>query len=142
MEGVDHSTVARGRLAVLSAHLSASFDQSGAGILECSGCSAVVAPPPYLKGSLTLIDERTGNKYQVQVSEEGTIKATDLKKVFTILKLHSFYFRSHYDWREAYQCESLLHLLRTEFLPPKFLKILFPEEFGSLCVCERYVSNG
>lgn len=92
MEDVDHSTVARGRLAVLSAHLSASFVQSGAfspGILESSSCSAAVAPPPYLKGSLTLIDERTGNKYQVQVSEEGTIKATDLKKVFLLFDFHS-----------------------------------------------------
>ncbi|KAI3457092.1 hypothetical protein Pfo_013755 [Paulownia fortunei] len=83
MEGVDHSTVARGRLAVLSAHLSASFDQPGAGILESSSCSAGVAPPPNLKGSLILVDERTGKKYQVQVSEEGTIKTTDFKKITT-----------------------------------------------------------
>ncbi|KAK6134413.1 hypothetical protein DH2020_031845 [Rehmannia glutinosa] len=86
MEGVDHSTLARGRLAVLSAHLSASIDQPGAGytgILESSGCSAAVAPPPNLKGSLIMVDERTGKKYQVQVSEEGTIKATDFKKITT-----------------------------------------------------------
>lgn len=97
MEGFDQSTVARGRLAVLSAHLSASFPQPG--ILESANCSAAVAPPPYLKGSLTLIDERTGNKYQVQVSEEGTIKATDLKKVsFPNL---FFYFRSDNDSFES-----------------------------------------
>ncbi|KAK6134429.1 hypothetical protein DH2020_031827 [Rehmannia glutinosa] len=86
MEGVDHSTLARGRLAVLSAHLSASIDQPGAGytrILESSSCSAAVAPPPNLKGSLIMVDERTGKKYQVQVSEEGTIKATDFKKITT-----------------------------------------------------------
>lgn len=85
MEALDHSTMARGRLAVLTAHLSASFDQSAAvstGILEHSSCSAAVEPPTNLKGSLILVDERTGNKYRVQVSEEGTIKATDLKKVF------------------------------------------------------------
>ncbi|KAL8508007.1 hypothetical protein ACS0TY_018533 [Phlomoides rotata] len=86
MEVVDHSTVARGRLAVLSAHLSAPFDQSNAisaGILVPSTCSAAVEPPPYLKGSIILVDERTGNKYRVEVSEEGTIKATDFKKITT-----------------------------------------------------------
>ncbi|KAG6404944.1 hypothetical protein SASPL_132521 [Salvia splendens] len=83
MEGFDHSKLARGRLAVLSAHLAAPFDHRAAAILESSACSAAFAPPPYLKGSLTLIDDRTGKKYQVQVSEEGTVKATDLKKITT-----------------------------------------------------------
>lgn len=81
MEGFDHSKLARGRLAVLAAHLAAPSDHRAAAILESSACSAAVAPPPYLKGSLTLIDDRTGKKYHVQVSEEGTVKATDLKKV-------------------------------------------------------------
>lgn len=84
MENFDRSATARGRLAVLSAHLSASADCSAAiatGVLEYSGCSAGAAPPPNLRGSVTLIDERTGRRYQVPVSEEGTIKATDLKKV-------------------------------------------------------------
>lgn len=83
MENFD-SKLAWGRLAVLSSHLSASVnlnDPVSAGIVEASSCSAAVAPPPNLKGSLTIIDERTGKRYQVQVSEEGTIKATDLKKV-------------------------------------------------------------
>ncbi|KAL3848704.1 hypothetical protein ACJIZ3_010586 [Penstemon smallii] len=83
MENFDHSTVARARLAVLSAHLSAPIDVSGAGIIESSSCSAAVAPPPYLKGSLSIVDERTGKRYQVQVSEEGTVKATDFKKITT-----------------------------------------------------------
>ncbi|KAL0399674.1 UNVERIFIED_CONTAM: Citrate synthase 2, peroxisomal [Sesamum radiatum] len=30
-----------------------------------------------------MVDERTGKRYQVQVSEEGTIRATDLKKITT-----------------------------------------------------------
>nr|GMD50946.1 citrate synthase, glyoxysomal [Ipomoea batatas] len=30
---------------------------------------------------MTIIDERTGQRYQVQVSEEDTVKAADLKKV-------------------------------------------------------------
>lgn len=64
---------------MLSAHLSASADRSVA--IERSVCSADLAPPSNLRGALTLIDERTGKKYQVQVSEDGTIKATDLKKV-------------------------------------------------------------
>ncbi|CAI9089097.1 OLC1v1023603C1 [Oldenlandia corymbosa var. corymbosa] len=86
MEGGDSSSlVARGRLAVLSAHLSASpnvFDSVSSSIIERSTASAqLVSPPPNLKGALTIIDERTGKKYQVQVSEEGTVKATDLKKI-------------------------------------------------------------
>lgn len=85
MEGVDSAVVARGRLAVLSAHLSASVNQSdvaSSSVLDPSCVSAqIVQPPPNLKGAITIIDERTGKKYQVQVSEEGTIKATDLKKV-------------------------------------------------------------
>ncbi|KAK2982599.1 hypothetical protein RJ640_024659 [Escallonia rubra] len=84
MEKVDLSTVAaRGRLAVLSAHLSASVDSNAfAPVLDASCTSAQqhVAPPPNLKGSLTIIDERTGKSYQVKVSEEGAVKATDLKK--------------------------------------------------------------
>ncbi|KAL6570799.1 hypothetical protein OROGR_000349 [Orobanche gracilis] len=86
MEGVNHSSLARGRLAVLSAHLSASFDQPdpiSTGSLQSSNCSAAVEPPPNLKGNMILVDERTGKKYQVQVSEEGTIRATDLKKITT-----------------------------------------------------------
>lgn len=85
MESSDMSSmVARGRLAVISAHLSASIEKSSDSILESSTVSAAqssVQPPPNLKGSLTIVDERTGKKYQVQVSDEGTIKATDLKKV-------------------------------------------------------------
>lgn len=84
MEKGNSSAVARGRLAVLSAHLAASVNLSDSKLLETSVVSAtsVVAPPPNLKGALTIIDERTGKRYPVQVSEEGTIKATDLKKVF------------------------------------------------------------
>ncbi|KAL3821382.1 hypothetical protein ACJIZ3_007287 [Penstemon smallii] len=83
MESVDHSTVARGRLSVLAAHLSAPIDQSAAEILESSSCSAAVVPPTNLNGSLSIIDERIGKRYEVQVSEEGTIKATDFKKITT-----------------------------------------------------------
>ncbi|KAJ8527789.1 hypothetical protein K7X08_015240 [Anisodus acutangulus] len=85
MEKGNSSTIARGRLAVLSAHLAASLNISDSKLLEPSGVSAISAdaPPPNLKGALTIIDERTGKKYPVQVTEDGTIKATDFKKITT-----------------------------------------------------------
>lgn len=83
MESINRSTVARSRLAVLSAHLSASINSYDVVSMEVSSCSAAVAPPPKVGGSLTIVDDRTGKQYQVQVSEEGTIKATDLKMVIS-----------------------------------------------------------
>ncbi|KAI3734301.1 hypothetical protein L6452_13767 [Arctium lappa] len=80
------SVVARGRLAVLSAHLSACLESSAfTPVLEssCTSAQVFVAPPPNLKGSLAIVDERTGKKFRVQVSEEGTVRATDLKKITT-----------------------------------------------------------
>ncbi len=32
-------------------------------------------------GTLTVIDNRTGKKYEISVSDHGTIKATDLKQI-------------------------------------------------------------
>ena len=78
------AVVARGRLAVLTAHLAASTECiEVAPALEpnCLSAQTVVPPPGNLRGSLTVVDERTGKKYQVPVSEEGTVKATELKKV-------------------------------------------------------------
>ena len=88
MESTDFSTKARGRLAVLTTHLltsSADPPQSFSEILDKSYVSSqsLVPPPPNLKGSIVIVDERTGKKYQVPVSEEGTVKATDLKKVIS-----------------------------------------------------------
>ncbi|KAJ0113785.1 hypothetical protein Patl1_02638 [Pistacia atlantica] len=80
------SIKARGRLAVLSAHLaSISIGSNDDTFLEPWRLSAqsTVAPPPNLKGALTVVDERTGKRYQINVSEEGTVKATDLKKIAT-----------------------------------------------------------
>ncbi|MCI94157.1 citrate synthase glyoxysomal-like, partial [Trifolium medium] len=37
-------------------------------------------PAANLNGTLTIVDERTGKKYQVEVSRDGTVKATDFKK--------------------------------------------------------------
>jgi hypothetical protein len=86
--------VARDRLAVLTAHLAASVDCiEVAPALEphCLSAQTVVPPPGNLRGSLTIVDERTGKKYQVPVSEEGTVKATELKKV-------CIYMFAYEDW--------------------------------------------
>ncbi|PKI62861.1 hypothetical protein CRG98_016698 [Punica granatum] len=48
---------------------------------SCTLAQNSVSPPGNLKGTLTVVDERTGRTYQVAVSEEGTVKATDLKKI-------------------------------------------------------------
>ncbi|KAF8409145.1 hypothetical protein HHK36_005218 [Tetracentron sinense] len=84
METIDTSRVAQGRLAVLSAHLAAAVEFAGfSPVLEtsCVSAQSTVPPPGNLKGSLTIVDERTGKKYQVHVSEYGTVKATDFKQV-------------------------------------------------------------
>ncbi|MCE3050768.1 Citrate synthase 2, peroxisomal [Datura stramonium] len=86
MERGISSDVARNRLSVISAHLAADSSSSFSPVLETSNVSAPpadVSPPPNLKGALTIIDERTGKKYQVPVTEEGTVKATDIKKITT-----------------------------------------------------------
>ncbi|KAJ0662240.1 putative transferase [Helianthus annuus] len=87
VDASDNSSIAaRGRLAVLSAHLSACVESNAfTPILDSSPVSAqvYVAPPPNLKGSLTIADERTGKKYKVPISDEGTVRATDLKKITT-----------------------------------------------------------
>nr|GMC72698.1 citrate synthase, glyoxysomal-like [Ipomoea batatas] len=87
MESGDSSAVARARLAVLSYHFAppASLNSTHEVLLHASPVLAtdLLEPPPNLKGALTIIDERTGKRYRVHVSEEGTIKATDLKKIST-----------------------------------------------------------
>nr|GME13021.1 citrate synthase, glyoxysomal-like [Ipomoea batatas] len=87
MESGDSSAVARARLAVLSYHFAppASLNSTHEGLLDASPVLAtdLLQPPPNLKGALTIIDDRTGKRYRVHVSEEGTIKATDLKKIST-----------------------------------------------------------
>ncbi|KAJ4832366.1 hypothetical protein Tsubulata_035170 [Turnera subulata] len=76
------SVTARGRLAVLAAHLAASpVEESPADIERWCLSAGLVPPPGNLKGTLTVVDERTGKKYQLQVSEDGTLKASDFKKI-------------------------------------------------------------
>lgn len=80
----------KGRLAVLSAHLAAGDAVEwgkGSPAIErwCTSADISAAPHGSLKGALTIVDERTGKKYQVPVSDDGTVKAVDLKKVSRIL---------------------------------------------------------
>ncbi|XP_030462884.2 citrate synthase, glyoxysomal [Syzygium oleosum] len=84
MSSADSRLSARGRLAVLSAHLAAPIEPA-APIVEPSRVSAqyLVPPPGNLSGSLAVVDERTGQKYRVPVSEEGAVKATELKQITT-----------------------------------------------------------
>lgn len=84
MERADSSALARSRLAILSAHLEACLKSSSFGSViqpSCASAQSGIQPPGDLKGSLTIVDDRTAKKYQVQVSSHGTVKATDLKKV-------------------------------------------------------------
>lgn len=85
MEAIDPSISARGRLTVLSAHLTAISAVESPPLLDASGASAQSNVPPSgnLKGSLTVTDRRTGKNYEIQVSEEGAVKATDFKKVWS-----------------------------------------------------------
>lgn len=103
MDRTEAAASIRGRLAVLSAHQftavtaeSPSYAASST-LLERSAVSAQVGPraPGNLGGRLTVIDGRTGKKYEVEVSEEGTVRATDLKKV---LLLFPFFLLFFVDW--------------------------------------------
>lgn len=78
----DPADLARGRLAVIAAHLATSSISPA--LLETSPVSAQVAAraPSAIGGFLTVIDERTGKKYEIKVSDEGTVKASDFKKVY------------------------------------------------------------
>ncbi|KAK1320159.1 hypothetical protein QJS10_CPA03g00781 [Acorus calamus] len=82
---METTTSARGRLAILAAHLSAAPSRSTPPLLETSCVSSqdFAHPVGGLGGSLTVIDGRTGRKYEIPVTEEGTIRATDLKKITT-----------------------------------------------------------
>ncbi|XP_019084945.1 PREDICTED: citrate synthase 1, peroxisomal-like [Camelina sativa] len=79
---------ANARLAVLSAHLEVSdtvgLEEVFSAIKPwCTSAHTSAALHGSLKGNLTIVDERTGKKYQVPVSEHGTVKSVDLKKITT-----------------------------------------------------------
>ncbi|KAL1189789.1 Citrate synthase 2, peroxisomal [Cardamine amara subsp. amara] len=77
------------RLAVLSSHLAVSEPAEVEQVLPaikpwCTSAHMSAAPHgSSLKGNLKIFDERTGKKYEVPVSENGTVKAVDLKKITT-----------------------------------------------------------
>lgn len=51
-------------------------------MLEAFTVSAQTAPSfSGGAGTLTIVDNRTGKKYEIGISEGGTVKATDFKKV-------------------------------------------------------------
>ncbi|KAG0590595.1 hypothetical protein KC19_1G112800 [Ceratodon purpureus] len=69
------------RLTILRGHL-----ESGSSIssrsLEAVTTSAEIAPKfSGGAGTLTVVDNRTGKKYEFDISEGGTVKATDFKKI-------------------------------------------------------------
>jgi citrate synthase len=78
---MDRADPARGRLAVLSAHLSPAVEAVAAAGLERSPASAA-APCPRA-GALSVVDARTGKRHEVKVTGDGTVRATDFKKVPT-----------------------------------------------------------
>lgn len=90
---MDRADPARDRLAVLSAHLlgaGAGEVDAAAGLERAPVSSAQAAPPGSRAGALAVVDARTGRRYEVKVSEEGTVRATDLKKVISSLVLTNY----------------------------------------------------
>lgn len=69
------------RLAILRGHLESGSEFSSRS-LEAVATSAEIAPRfSGGAGTLTVVDNRTGKKYEFEISEGGTVKATDFKKV-------------------------------------------------------------
>ncbi|KAI8476900.1 MAG: citrate synthase [Monoraphidium minutum] len=73
------STSAQERLSVLSNHLTAGLEQLR--LQETKADDAVRPAPGGGRGTLTVVDNRTGKKYTIEVTEGGTIPATALKKI-------------------------------------------------------------
>jgi citrate synthase len=88
--------LARSRLATLTAHLLPFNNQPADHLLPHRLSAQLPAANANLNGTLTIVDERTGKKYQVEVSQDGTVKATDFKKVvklcFFMITNQSFIF--------------------------------------------------
>ena len=69
------------RLSILQGHLEAGGSPASP-MLEAFTVSAETAPNfSGGSGTLTVVDNRTGKKYEFEISEGGTVKATDFKKV-------------------------------------------------------------
>ncbi|XP_020600132.1 LOW QUALITY PROTEIN: citrate synthase 3, peroxisomal-like [Phalaenopsis equestris] len=87
----DQTAMARGRLAVLSSHLIGAAAADGfsavrrGGLAFSSPVSAkeIAGQPGNLAGKLIVTDSRTGKRYDLEISEEGAVKAVDFKKITT-----------------------------------------------------------
>lgn len=81
------SSAAASRIAALQRHLQAHRDESDAE--QCVEVQNTKAEsdskerpaPGGGPGSLSVLDNRTGKKYEIPISDHGTIKGTDLKKI-------------------------------------------------------------
>jgi len=82
MEQADRHAMER-RMSILAGHLEQPFfSGTQQQQLEASIVSAEIAPSPGGgPGTLSVIDNRTGKRYQLEISDAGTVKATDFKKV-------------------------------------------------------------
>ena len=72
------------RMAVISRHVVgpvAAAANGGDGLERVVANAELRQAPGGGPGTVTLVDNRTGKKYELKVSEDGTIKASDLKKV-------------------------------------------------------------
>ncbi|KAK8938101.1 hypothetical protein KSP40_PGU004591 [Platanthera guangdongensis] len=82
----DPTTMARGRLAVLTSHFVGNLAAEHLSpSLAASPVSAqeISQPPGNLGGRLKVTDSRTGKQYDLEISEEGTVKAVDFKLITT-----------------------------------------------------------
>lgn len=81
------SSAAAVRIAALQRHLQAHRDESDAEqCIEVQNTKAETdskerPAPGGGPGSLSVLDNRTGKKYEIPISDHGTIKGTDLKKI-------------------------------------------------------------
>uniref|UniRef100_A0A7I4AFA3 Citrate synthase n=1 Tax=Physcomitrium patens TaxID=3218 RepID=A0A7I4AFA3_PHYPA len=79
--GLRLSTSSSRRVAILRNHLE-SGNTSSSHSLETLAVSAEIAPKfSGGSGTLTVVDNRTGKKYEFEISEGGTLKATDFQKI-------------------------------------------------------------
>ncbi|AES70346.1 hypothetical protein MTR_3g051920 [Medicago truncatula] len=80
---------AHNRLATLIAHLLPPSTTSSSALIQPLHLSASsrISPPLNLKGTLTIVDDRTGKKYNIEVFPDGTIKSNDFKNVMDVSAL-------------------------------------------------------
>lgn len=69
------------RLSVLQSHLSAGTDASTSHLHMVPTLSELRPAPGGGPGKLTVIDQRTGKKYELDINEDGALKASDFKKI-------------------------------------------------------------